>query len=968
MLLNLDIYLQHHKSREMSDTETEQQEIQVRVQQIFAHNTLPLSDTSEVSDLDLSLTHPANPNTCFDSFPPQGYPTSSGDSSYSEPYQFGGEDQLEVPRKGTERVLTPREVGSRINSAAHKYRVCPSNTIQSLESGHVARRVEMFQDAQNASRGGCSNSSRVDSPIESNVSQLKAKFDLAPSTSPLPRKFSHPASAVPRIGEWREDRAPVPAPRATPESLYSAEMSTHNSSFQKFNYVHASPSHPRSILRRSQSASPERSGYTPRQDSRDYSHFTQAYPNAVSRSRSVSPKLRATLPAPQSAPRGRDEDLYARPDISHKRKRTLSCSSPSRSPPKRPSLSCNPEGTSLHTSLPSSAVFNTSTTSRHSTGASPSQPRSRRISMSPQLEISKQLMRTVRRSMSPEDLRQLEAQYGAPESEEAPKGTNSVMPSTSPKPVPANPAPYSRNRSFISAVAPGCRPGSRPVPTPASPLDTSLGFPRRIPRRSATSFSLHTAKSSEEEHTLTMDDSRPVTKSLSSNLTICNSQSSLDTLSTDISSISSTVPTHCLTFSSGYNIHPAPVPSAPPQTENQIVTRSAARSSSSLKERLGALRNQIFLLEDGWRQATSALIICHAHGGMSGSDEEVEAERLLLNCSLRREAFFHEVKLLESGYGTEPLASCTATLTLSGIQLSLNQQFMEHLTTRTGIKFSYHFVCVIKSSHPSQVVATHPLSPHPSVLNPNYNQLAFPDTLVLHCVKEGFQLTPMVYLFEASKREDAIASQSKTPVSKVKSILKAAKSGSPLKRQKSLKKAKRKLPLVTSETEIVLKKTRFALIASTNVDKRHINRSDFRLEPHPSPVTPYPLIPLLRFTVSASPDLERQEVRKGFLTIFHDDLTWNRRWCVLAYTTLSYWLYPEEEEQARPPAGTIELQFITGGIESTNRIQCARMNTFCFHCGRTRSKKYLISADSKQEKEEWMKAIKQIQTNIQAWA
>ena len=938
----------------MSDTDTEQHEIQTRVQEIFAHNTLPISDTSEVSgDMSLSLSHSYNSNLYY-SNQPHGF-NSSVESSETE--QLAGETLEESPAPA-EVQLTPDEVGTRIQSAAQKYRVYPSNPINTFESGHVARKVELFQDAQNMSRGGQSNSSRIDSPRSTSVSQLRARFDPAPSTSPLPRKFSHPNPLI-------STPTAMQTPRANLETVYAAGLSAHNHTFQKFKYTSTAPSPSptplRSILRRSKSVSPDLPSYSYMEDTRGFSHLHQTCPAAQlagSRSRSISPKprprTRTAEASPFPAPRERVEDLYSKPDTSHRRKRSLSSSSANHSPPKRPSLSQNSHtpATPLH-DIPVAI---------HISSTSPSIYSSRKISMSPQLEISKQLIRTVRRSMSPEDLRELAAQYG----EEDTLRTDPITSSAPPKDPPQNPNPYSRNRSFISAVHPGRNLTCKPIPIPLSncisPLDTSIGFPHRIPRRSETSVSLHTPKISDNDCIMATDIGH-------SQLASCCSQTSIDTVSTDVSSISSSVPTHCLTFSSGYNIQPVPPPAAVPASERRVMTRSATRESLGLKDRLGALRNQIILLEDGWRQATSALHICHMHGGLSGSNEEVEAERLLLNCSLRREAFFQEVKLLEGGYGPmDSNTSCTASLTLSGIKLSLSQQFMEYLTTRAGFKLSYHFVCVIRSTHPGQVVATHPLSPKPSVLNPKYNQLTFSDTLVLHCVREGFQLTPMVYMFEACRgKEDSNPSAVKTPISKVKRILNAAKSGSPLKRHRSIKKFNRKLPMVTSDTVIELKKTRFTLIASTSLDKRHISKADFRLDPHSCPVSPYPLVPILRLSVSVAPDLEQLEVTKGFLTIFHDDLTWNRRWCVLANTTLSFWLYPEEEEQERPPAGTICLQFIAGEIESTNRIQCARINTFYFYCGRTRSKKYLISADSKQEKEKWMGAIKQVQNNIKAW-
>lgn len=126
---------------------------------------------------------------------------------------------------------------------------------------------------------------------------------------------------------------------------------------------------------------------------------------------------------------------------------------------------------------------------------------------------------------------------------------------------------------------------------------------------------------------------------------------------------------------------------------------------------------------------------------------------------------------------------------------------------------------------------------------------------------------------------------------------------------------------------------------------------------------------------------------RGFLTMFEDISgfgAWHRRWCHLNGTMLSYWKYPEDEKK-KLPMGSIDLYTcITQKVTLVPRDICARLNTILLEFerpaqngdtesliiipkGRTTVLRYLLSADTKEEREEWCAYLNKSLTLLRAW-
>lgn len=126
---------------------------------------------------------------------------------------------------------------------------------------------------------------------------------------------------------------------------------------------------------------------------------------------------------------------------------------------------------------------------------------------------------------------------------------------------------------------------------------------------------------------------------------------------------------------------------------------------------------------------------------------------------------------------------------------------------------------------------------------------------------------------------------------------------------------------------------------------------------------------------------------KGFLTMFEDISgfgAWHRRWCYLNGSLLNYWKYPDDEKR-KTPMGSIDLNACTSQkVTTAPRDICARLNTMLLECerpaldtdqesliivpkGRTTTVRHLLSADTKEEREEWCAYLNKALTLLRAW-
>ncbi|KAI3358766.1 hypothetical protein L3Q82_014730, partial [Scortum barcoo] len=174
----------------------------------------------------------------------------------------------------------------------------------------------------------------------------------------------------------------------------------------------------------------------------------------------------------------------------------------------------------------------------------------------------------------------------------------------------------------------------------------------------------------------------------------------------------------------------------------------------------------------------------------------------------------------------------------------------------------------------------------------------------------------------------------------------------------------------------------FVLVGSHKLSLSSIGKNKFPLEKVPF------LCPLeghvyLKMQCEVGSKVEE----RGFLTMFEDVSgfgAWHRRWCVLSGYCISYWTYPDDEKR-KNPIGRINLANCTSKkVEPANREFCARPNTFeliTVRPQREDDKETLVSqckntmcvttnwlsADTKDERNLWMKKLNQILVDLRMW-
>nr|XP_022910049.1 anillin isoform X1 [Onthophagus taurus] len=375
-------------------------------------------------------------------------------------------------------------------------------------------------------------------------------------------------------------------------------------------------------------------------------------------------------------------------------------------------------------------------------------------------------------------------------------------------------------------------------------------------------------------------------------------------------------------------------------------------------------------------QTSQALNLCNATMEFMGSTEQVEAEKLLLLATHRRQAALHEVQRLKIQKTLRPqdqhaqnLPLEKGSLTIKNIKLPLKREYVRALAAAGGK--GHHVICLVKSGEQvvsSQLVSTVATSPH----NPD-NDLIIPGVIKLDNIYSDFAVTFEVYCLQA--QEEILPHEVKYHINK--------KASNKLTPKKSKHDSRMVIPPKESPAgPQVVRSSTFALMGYVVFSIQTVNKTHFSLNNAPS------MSPLEgRIDMKIDCELAVSSEHKGFLTMFQDVSgfgAWHRRWCVLRGDTLSYWKYPDQEKE-RSPIGSISLKnCITENLGPVSREICARMNTFLFeimrepevddkesltlyHKDNKTVIRHLLSADTKEERIKWCEAFNKALIAIRMW-
>ncbi|KAM7372780.1 hypothetical protein PAMP_007678 [Pampus punctatissimus] len=386
----------------------------------------------------------------------------------------------------------------------------------------------------------------------------------------------------------------------------------------------------------------------------------------------------------------------------------------------------------------------------------------------------------------------------------------------------------------------------------------------------------------------------------------------------------------------------------------------------SIKQKMKVLTNEMNLQQTVIHQASQALNCCTDEEHGKGSQVEAEAERLLLVATERREALKAELDRLKgegpAGQKKGPIApeptsvsASKGSIILQELRLPLKADFV--CSTANKPESTKHSFFIMIRAGAENTVATPLASTHRGLSG---DTLTFPTKFSITDVSSDFVIDIEVYCL-VQKHE--IYSDKKKKPSKSK------KSGH--------------TPVMASPGgPNAVRTSNFVLVGSHKLTLSSIGKNKFPLEKVPF------LCPLeghiyLKMQCEVGSKVEE----RGFLTMFEDVSgfgAWHRRWCVLSGYTISYWTYPDDEKR-KNPIGRINLANCTSKkVEPANREFCARPNTFelitvrpqreddretlVSQCKNTMCvTKNWLSADTKDERNLWMKKLNQIVVDLRMW-
>ncbi|XP_063696873.1 anillin [Culicoides brevitarsis] len=396
-------------------------------------------------------------------------------------------------------------------------------------------------------------------------------------------------------------------------------------------------------------------------------------------------------------------------------------------------------------------------------------------------------------------------------------------------------------------------------------------------------------------------------------------------------------------------------------------------NDNQVQEKIKKLLDEVCKQQTIISQTSQALNLCAATIEFSGSTESVEGERHLLVATHRRQACLDEVQRLrvEGCLRPENAPTEKGRLTIRDITVPLKQDYIRKLAT--DAISGHHLVCLLKYNE--TVLATKTVPTLPGLLG-----VKFPDVLTLNNVYADFKITMEIYGMTAQR--EVLPHEVKYHISVGK------KGSSKMLTPKNKKDNRLVMPPVQSPAGPNAVRTP-ALIQYGFIifSLKEIQRTTWSLN-SVGGVSPLEGSVHMRVNCELSVNIDY----RGFLTMYEDVSgfgAWHRRWCRLKGNVINFWLYPDDEKK-KAPMGSIDLQSCsTQKVTTAPRDMCARMNTLMLEFKRpTQEGDYesltmelmkdsrgnrvtvtrrFLSADTKEERDEWCNHLNKTLTLLRAW-
>ncbi|XP_051725834.1 anillin isoform X2 [Ctenopharyngodon idella] len=415
-------------------------------------------------------------------------------------------------------------------------------------------------------------------------------------------------------------------------------------------------------------------------------------------------------------------------------------------------------------------------------------------------------------------------------------------------------------------------------------------------------------------------------------------------------------------YRSQRKIHPPSTQSLTPGVQRQVQEKTCSKKPINIKERIKALNEEAAKLQTIITQTLQALSCCSDEEHGKGSQQEAEAEKLLLVSSEKRAALLAEVSRLREGESGQlesqnaSLQPCRGTVSISSIQLPLKVEFV--CSARTGRPTHYFFVLVRYG--PCNIVAT-PLATAADAQNGD--TISFPTSITLQDIRSSFEIDVEVYSLSST--------QSNTCSVNAQQFRSSTKSRvTPKKILHSITKSNQSVTSATLPGLSAQRSSNFTLVGSHKITLNSLGRSKFLLDKVPF-LSPLEGHIYLQLHSEGHSNVQHQ----GFLTMFEDVSgfgAWQRFYFLLEGGHLLYWNYPNEMGN-KPADGSLSL-FGFCSVRPVERECCARPHTFELVETNTLQqednqtlKKCWFSADTREERADWMEKLNQTLLDSLTW-
>nr|XP_043891947.1 anillin [Solea senegalensis]XP_043891948.1 anillin [Solea senegalensis] len=428
--------------------------------------------------------------------------------------------------------------------------------------------------------------------------------------------------------------------------------------------------------------------------------------------------------------------------------------------------------------------------------------------------------------------------------------------------------------------------------------------------------------------------------------------------------------------------------SVTPGPQRRAPEKSQPQSSVNTKERITALNEEAGKLQTVINQTLQALSCCTDAEHGRGSLEEAEAEKLLLVSCEKRSALQAEVSRLRAERNSETGDSakedrehisqqpCRGTVGITNIQLPLKVEFVCSSHSRTGRPSHYFFILIRYG--PCNIIAT-PLATAADAQNGD--TISFPTSVTLKDIRSTFEIDVEVYSLSHTSGGHCSMDRATTK-SRV----------TPRKLLNTITRSSNTLAAAALPALNPRRSSNFCLVGSHKLTLTSLGHSKFPLDKMKlegkirrllgdefQEKVPF-LSPLegniyLRLDSQSHSNVQHQ----GFLTMFElisGYGVWHRRYFVLEGCSMYYWNHPNDKETKEAEGCFYLSSSPSQCVRPVKRDSCARPFTFELvsnipHQQQDDSQeakaKCWFSADTKEERLDWMEKLSQALLDFHTW-